>query len=212
MKSPYSFLILSIFFFNCGDNSSKSVNHPPVIESLTAEPDTVNISETTRLHCVGSDPDNDILNYAWSALYGTFTNGSAGTRVLWLAPEDPGTYSVAVNVTDGQFSDSETVDIVVAIFENSAPIIESLLADPAIIPPTGITNLTCMAEDPDGDSLTYTWLSDAGNFPNGANGPSVQWQAPENFGDYYIQVSVSDGQLSVADSVAVTVVEPPAVN
>jgi formylglycine-generating enzyme required for sulfatase activity len=198
-----------ILIAGCGDDGTGPANRAPVIESVTADPQNVGLSESTVLQCAATDPDNDVLVYTWSAEDGTFPNGAAGTIVFWQAPGDTGTYPVTVRVSDGELTDNETIDISVIVISNRAPVIESITAEPAVAFPNSTTELTCVASDEDGDSLTYTWSADAGSFPQGSSGSIVQWQAPGEFGEYYIRVTVDDGRLSVRDSIAIMVDEPP---
>lgn len=205
-------LILFIFTIACGKKGSESVNYAPVIQSVTADPDTVAASTNSRVSCSATDQNNDILVYSWFSEFGDFPVSQSGSIALWHAPEDTGTFSVTAVVSDGSLADSESVDIVVVTQANRPPEIQSVTANPQIIIPDATTDLTCIADDPDGDSLIYAWSSEQGSFPNGDSGPVVQWQAPGSFGDYYIHVSVSDGQFAVSDSVVVIVTEPPGAN
>jgi hypothetical protein len=212
----HRFLLIPLFtaflVLACGDDGSESGNYAPVIEDVAADPDTIGVSGSARVSCSASDQNNDILVYSWFADYGDFPISSSGSISFWRAPADTGTYSVTAVVSDGQLADSEAIEIVVIVLPNRPPTIQSVTADPQSTVPDGITELTCVADDPDGDSLIYDWTSAEGSFPEGNSGPVVQWQAPGSLGDYYIHVSVSDGEFSVADSVAVTVLEPPALN
>lgn len=68
------------------------------------------------------------------------------------------------------------------------------------------------SRDPDGDALTYTWSiasSPSGSKPviSPASGIAIDFSADVT-GSYDIRLLVSDGALSDADSVTVTVVEP----
>ena len=45
---------------------------------------------------------------------------------------------------------------------NANPVITSLTADPSNIETDGTSTITCIAFDPDGDDLTYSWHSTAG--------------------------------------------------
>ncbi|MFC1861457.1 PKD domain-containing protein [Chloroflexota bacterium] len=73
-------------------------NHPPVIESVTADPEVVLRNETTVFTCVASDPDGDELSYDWIAPIGSFSG--EGSIVTWTAPTACTTYTVTVNVAD----------------------------------------------------------------------------------------------------------------
>lgn len=76
------------------------VNHPPVIERLTAEPPVVNQGKTTTIQCIASDPDIDELGYDWSASRGNISG--QGSAVTWTAPNTCGTYIITVTVADSR--------------------------------------------------------------------------------------------------------------
>jgi hypothetical protein len=87
-----------------------AVNHPPVIDSLTAEPQTVKKAMTSTIQCTASDLDDDKLSYAWSASGGNISGEGSG--VTWVAPNAFGTYTITVTVTDGRGGEAtETIDI-----------------------------------------------------------------------------------------------------
>jgi len=205
-----SIFVIFILGINCGDDGTEP-NRAPVIESITANPENVGRSESAALQCTATDPDNDILIYTWTSEYGSFPNGSSGSLVFWWAPGDTGTYPVNVRVSDGSLNDNETIDMHVVIIANRAPVIQSITANPPTLLPGDTTEITCVASDEDDDSLTYSWSANEGSFPEGSSGSVVQWQAPGDFGGYYVRVTVSDGRESVQDSVSVTVDEPPLV-
>ncbi|MCH7520900.1 MAG: hypothetical protein IIB42_04240 [Candidatus Marinimicrobia bacterium] len=74
-------------------------NKPPVISSITAVPDTVDIGGTAILTAVADDADGDSLTYTWSADYGTL----AGTDEIatWTAPFASGVRDISLSVDDG---------------------------------------------------------------------------------------------------------------
>lgn len=77
-------------------------NHPPVIESLTADLTTLRQAETTPIECIASDPDGDELTYQWEASGGEISE--QGATVFWKAPDASGDYTVRVTVADGRAS------------------------------------------------------------------------------------------------------------
>ena len=77
-----------------------AVNHPPVIESLTADPPAVNRGRTSTIECVASDPDDDELSYLWSAEEGDISG--QGATITWTAPGTCATYTITVTVADGR--------------------------------------------------------------------------------------------------------------
>jgi len=58
---------------------------------------------------------------------------------------------------------------------------------------------TCIAADPDGDEMTYTWTADNGTIS--ANGATATWTSPAVMGKYSIMVTVSDGKGGEATAV-----------
>lgn len=90
---------------------------------------------------------------------------------------------------------------------NREPVIDKLFAKPARIEIAGMTSLTCHANDPDGDELSYNWLSEYGSIKG--SGKSVSWESEKNMeGIFCIRCVVSDGKGGIcADSVSVNVVQ-----
>jgi hypothetical protein len=87
-----------------------AVNHPPVIDSLTAEPQVVRRAMTSTIECIAQDPDDDELGYTWSASGGNIT-GEEPT-ITWVAPNAYDTYTITVTVTDGRGGEAtQSVDI-----------------------------------------------------------------------------------------------------
>jgi len=76
------------------------VNNPPVIESLTAQPDTILQDMTSEVKCVASDPDGDELEYIWTADGGEISG--QGTSITWKGPSECKKYQVTVTVADGR--------------------------------------------------------------------------------------------------------------
>lgn len=102
--------IFSLFIGRGCSCSKETLNIAPVIESLTANPATVYLSDTATLVCSADDPDGDILSYSWETVSGSI-NGT-GNSILWIAPDNEGTFPVTVNVLDNKGGkDSETVNI-----------------------------------------------------------------------------------------------------
>jgi hypothetical protein len=75
---------------------------------------------------------------------------------------------------------------------NRPPIIASLEAEAEWIAPSGSLQMTCTASDPDGDGLSYHWITTGGNI-SGTGGVAL-WTAPQEVGTYDITVVVDDGR------------------
>jgi hypothetical protein len=74
---------------------------------------------------------------------------------------------------------------------NRRPIITSLKAEAEWTAPLGNLQVTCIASDPDGDELSYEWITTGGDISG--TGHEVIWTAPEEVGIYDITVIVDDG-------------------
>ncbi len=98
---------------SCSDNPSDSPNHAPEIQSVTANPSSVQINANTTLSCVATDEDRDELEYSWSSQYGAFPNGNVGSMVQWIAPTNVDTFYIEIIVSDGVDIDEDQIAIVV---------------------------------------------------------------------------------------------------
>ncbi|MBX2974815.1 MAG: carboxypeptidase regulatory-like domain-containing protein [Ignavibacteriaceae bacterium] len=89
--------------------------------------------------------------------------------------------------------------------QNSAPTISNVGATPSTLGQGEVAILMCVATDKEGDNLTITWTADAGTFPDGSTGTTVQWKAPNQNGSFTITATVSDGKTTTKGTVVVTV-------
>jgi len=164
-------------------------NQPPVIVSLVAQTQQLYPSGNTEIQCIAQDADNDQLNFTWAATGGDFVG--VGPIVTWKAPPNYGTYNITVTVGDGKgASVQRSLDITVGA--NQAPAISSLTADPSGVLYGGSTLLTCIASDPDGDVVRYSWTASGGSITGVGN--KVTWVAPSKTGSFTITAIVSDGK------------------
>jgi len=92
--------------------------------------------------------------------------------------------------------------LVVALFSaacsrgvNGAPQISSVSADRTSVAPGEIVTLTCVASDPDGDSLTYGWsYTGPCEAPIAGTSSTVDWSVAGALGTYTVSVIVDDGR------------------
>jgi len=170
-------------------------NNPPVIESLTAEWERVEKASNTPITCIALDPDGDELSYTWAAFGGTISG--EGSTAIWTAPNVPGTYTIRIEVNDGRDSIVTEQLTIEVLAPNHPPIISSLIANNESEINLGDSfQIECIASDPDGDELSYTWAA-FGSTLSG-EGPVVSWTAPDVPGTYTISVEVSDGRDGIA--------------
>lgn len=176
-------------------------NQPPVISRLTPSTTKVSPSGKSELQIVVDDPDGDKVNINWSATGGTFSG--SGYVVTWQAPNQTGSYDITATVDDGKGASAQSA-VTVVVTENQNPQITSVTADPSTLGPGASSTITCIANDPDGDAVNYTWEADEGNITGVGN--KVTWFAPNKSGTFNVRVIVNDGNGGKAQSnVGITV-------
>ena len=181
-------------------------NQPPAIQSVTIEK-IDNPAAEYIIACKAIDADKDTLSYLWSSDNGTIKG--TGNSITWVAPEISGNYTIKVVVKDDKGGESacstailvELPKPVEPVVEppkvNQPPIITELTADITRIRIWTTTNIHCVAEDPDGDSLTYIWSAEEGKVQGESD--TVGWTAPGVQGQYRITVKVVDAQGARAE-------------
>ena len=97
-------MMLVLLVLGCSEETE-----PPIIFSVTAEPDIVSPGETSTITVKAGDPDRDDISYVWTAEDGQIQG--SGKTVTWLSAETEGKYVLTVTVSDGTESASQTVDI-----------------------------------------------------------------------------------------------------
>ncbi|MFA5055789.1 MAG: DNRLRE domain-containing protein [Dehalococcoidia bacterium] len=92
--------------------------------------------------------------------------------------------------------------------ENQAPTITSLTANPSSVTTGHSSTITCVASDPDGDTLDYDWEYTGGELQG--SGTTRTWIAPNVEGTFTVTVTVDDGNGGTdQDSVAIVVANAP---
>ncbi|MCJ7655989.1 MAG: hypothetical protein MUO97_11975, partial [Dehalococcoidia bacterium] len=183
-------------------------NQPPEISSLTAAQMTVYPSGNVEIRCAASDADDDQVDFKWACTGGGFSGG--GRSVIWKAPPNYGTYKITVTVEDGK-GGSEQGSLEITVGPNQSPQISSLVANPSGVLYGGSATVRCIATDPDGDVVNYSWSASGGDISG--VGDTVTWVAPNKGGNFSIKVIASDGKggetegnVMVAVSAAVSTV------
>ncbi|MCK5838966.1 MAG: hypothetical protein KAG99_03910, partial [Bacteroidales bacterium] len=181
------------------------INYPPRIKSLAINDTVALINTITPVFCTAEDLESTELTYQW------FVSGDTleGDEILnWPIPVVTGYYDIRCVIFDeGSLHDEKTITVKVVEKINFPPVIEEIIAQPRSMLPGEISQLTCIASDANGDELTYFWYSEAGSFTG--SGYTVNWQAPEEQGAFYIHCIVNDLEgASTADSLVVLVKDP----
>jgi len=165
-----------------------AANELPVISSLELiTQGEINPEMTAQIRCDATDPEDEELSYTWSANYGTISG--SGATVSWKAPVITGTFTINVEVSDGDNIVTDQLTITV-LAPNNPPVMESLTTNCPRVKMGGTATITCEAVDPDGDELTYTWSAERGNVSG--EGAIVSWVGPNEYGTFSVTVTVTD--------------------
>lgn len=123
-------------------------NHNPIISSMAANPRlAVKAGEAITFSVTAYDRDNDPLQLNWTTT-GGMLSADTGRTVSWVAPEQPGVYSVQVLVADDRGGsvtgslnikvDERGVAVVPRPADNTPPTVSWTTPEPTPTPrPTG---------------------------------------------------------------------------
>ena len=187
MNKRMPLVVTALVMLLLASSCTAPTNHEPIIISLDAEAARVVPSASCQIVCNATDPDGDELAYTWSS--GGRELSGEGASVAWVAPSSEGSYSITVNVTDGQ-GGAVSDYVVITVRTNNPPVIDSLVASADWVLPLGSLDVTCDALDPDDDELSYEWSATGGSITG--TGCEMVWTAPEEVGTYAITVMVRD--------------------
>ena len=78
-----------------------SDNQPPIIRSITADPDSIALGETTVITADVTDPEGDPIKFKWTVPFGYFEGN--GPKITWVTTETccRDWYTIQLVVTDG---------------------------------------------------------------------------------------------------------------
>jgi len=182
-------LLISIGVLSCAPAAPSTAGQQLTIQSLNPVQNQTLPGGTVAIQSSVINPGNGVLTYKWSASGGGF--GGSGENNIWQAPSQVGVYEITLTVEDskGGYAQSRTS---ITVSSNRAPAITSLSATPVNVTPGGSTVVTCVASDPDGDAVRYSWS--AGDGTISGTGNRVSWISPNKNGDISITCTVSDGK------------------
>ncbi|MCJ7515341.1 MAG: hypothetical protein MUO89_05170 [Dehalococcoidia bacterium] len=84
--------------------------------------------------------------------------------------------------------------------------ISKLEAEYTNVYPKGWSEIKYLASGPGSENLQYTWSSDGGTITG--EGSTVDWQAPNEYGDYHVMVTAKDNNGGKAEAVLTLSVIP----
>jgi outer membrane protein OmpA-like peptidoglycan-associated protein len=186
-----------------------AINQPPTA-ACSVNPTSVTIGSDTLVtfSVNASDPDGDSLTYSYTTTGGNISGDGPNAR--WdLAGQNPGNYNATAQVNDGHGGTASCSASVTVNPRPNRPPTVSLSSDRDTVLVGECVNFTAVGLDPNGYSLTYTWVSNGGQITpsNTTARLCTTGVAP---GSYTTTVRVDNGHDGAADaSKAITVQAPP---
>ena len=207
----YTFeLTVSDGVFSNTDAVDLKVSLPGTNQSPKADsgPDQqVNTGDIITLDASGSsDPDSDALAYSWAQTAGpdVILSNAASAQPTFTAPHTGLTIIFKLTVSDGEFTDQDTVNIYV----NRPPIADAGRTEDEATECLLFTLDASRSLDPDGDDLGYQWVQTAGpSVAFDATAKRATFMTPELPGKTLsFELTVSDGNgLTDTDRVDVRI-------
>ena len=192
------------------------INRPPEARA-TAKPLEAMVGQPVVLDASGSlDPDGDPLQTRWSVVQMPPGSGAMiadeAASITALTPDLPGTYDVAVIVSDAKTEDTARMRITV-LAPNLPPVAALTLPAQAVVG-TPVTLDASGSRDPEGEDVAFAWhltqapgQSDALALPG--QGATASF-TPGVVGVHTIEVTVTDGAgLKDLATALLNVVPPP---
>jgi len=158
----------------------------------------------------GVDPDGDPLTFKWKQIFGEYvdfdaTSPSFTFTAPQVLPTDSKRLEFQLTVTDPSGKSGTDNVVIFAVPENGAPTANAG-PDQTVDENTPV-NIMCTGEDPDNDTITFTWESSKVQVTP-SNNAIASFIAPAVVKDTKITLTctVSDGRYFSSDSMTVTVV------
>ncbi len=168
-------------------------NVAPEVEA--GEDQTVDEGEEVSFTGSATDAGSDTLTYNWD--FGDVAGTSSDEDPTYTYV-DNGVYTVTLTVSDGDVSVSDTLTVTV---NNVAPVVEAS-SDKHTVVINEEVSFTGSATDAGSDTLTYNWDFDDGSDVSTDQNPTHSYA---NNGVYTVTLTVSDGYVSVSDTLTITV-------
>ncbi len=173
-----------------------AVNALPAVEKATIEPQAPTAGSTVRAVVEARDPDEDPLTFQYQWYVDNVLVPGEGDSLNLKGVRKGSTVHVAVTPNDGFSAGAWKYSPLYEIV-NAPPVVKSKA--PTTIPPSRVLTHTIVAEDPDGDPLTYTLVK--GTKGMSLSGPTLTWKvSDEDIGrpaDIVIRISDNQGGETV---------------
>lgn len=174
----------------------------------------LNATETITVTLDGTasfDPDGDELTYTWSVVSrpegSTASILAASAVTAFFTPDLEGVYVVELEVSDGEFTSTDTATINVEPFNHPPTGTLTIVGDAQVLAGASVTANAAFT-DADGEPLDFSWTLAA---PEGSaaelvvSGDETQATFTADVpGEYQVSVSVTDGAKTAQAQVTVT--------
>ena len=161
----------------------------------------------TLLICKVDETAGSSLRFKWSSDNGTIKGD--GRNMIWIAPSVPGTYSIRINVTDGNgWEDENTVNMQVVPFGSSLTDVSPEIAfevpvwgngstsEAQLMPPMMTAEIEYKAPLELIKKYKYTWSCNGGKMQGTGikegNASKIGWVSPGGSGQYTVAATISD--------------------
>ncbi len=179
-----------------------TINEPPVIATLPAQTLQAGDAPTTiDLSSYLSDLEQDALTVTATSAASSIAAVSVAGSTLTLTPNAAGSTTVTIIVTDrrgGTAISSLAVTVNAAPAGNNAPVVTAAIYEQVLT--AGVTNartfdLSQLFEDPDGDILTFTALTQTTGIVSATiSGNNLTLLPDATAGSTIVQITANDGK------------------
>lgn len=197
-------------------------NQPPVVDAGTDQTvETVEMPVPAELHGTVTDdalPRGSTVTVTWSVVDGpgAVTFADPSVAVTTASFDAPGVYTLRLTANDTEFT--VTDDVIVTVLKNEPPSVDAG-PDQTITLPIDTVTLAGTASDdglPTGSTLAVTWtkVSGPGEVTFADAGSAATSATFTVDGEYVLELTATDGQLSGSDTITITVIPrnfPPVV-
>ena len=195
------FSLITFLIAGCSGGGSSTTTvvqgSSPVIQSLSVQGLPAAPGSLITTTVIAQSAQNLALTYTWTAtspwiVSASSVNSQTATITAPSGYAITGTATVQVSDAYGRYA-LNTIPL--STVGNSSPIITGLSATPNPIVPTGTMVVSVSANDPDGDTLGYTWTVPTGwTLASGQGTSGINITAPNQFAaGGKVTVTVSDG-------------------
>lgn len=144
--------ILMVLFIGC-----ELTNSPPIIQDVIFEQDPALTGSVQTITAVVEDPEEDLFVVTWTVTAGTLDK-TQGESVRWTAPNEIQDVTFKIEADDRKLNGKDSTNRTISVVNNAPTISEYTSSAPFVLLGNSI-ELSCTAEDADGEDITYEFIS-----------------------------------------------------